>query len=115
MDDHARALVEHVWQECPVQPDGRKQVEGERALPLAIIEHREAARRRRRATNDMDDDVDAAEGIANASATTAQPLNTYRDPVQAGSYIFFRASIRRAVGSGLDTSYHPCVPGTDSA
>jgi len=36
----------------------------ERALPLAIVAGREAARGRRRATDDVDDDVDAAQAIA---------------------------------------------------
>jgi hypothetical protein len=59
-----RALAEHRRQERAIQPDSRKQVKVERAMPFAIVEHREAARRRRRSADDMDDDVDAPEAIA---------------------------------------------------
>ena len=46
VDDHARPLCEHRWQQRPVETDPREQIQVERALPLLIIEHREAAGRR---------------------------------------------------------------------
>jgi hypothetical protein len=61
MDDNTGALVEHLWQERPIQPDRRKKVLIERAMPLAIVECREAAAGSRRAANDMDDNIDTAE------------------------------------------------------
>jgi len=43
MNDHARTLVEHCRQQCPIQPDGGKQIQVEGVMPLAIVKHREAA------------------------------------------------------------------------
>ena len=64
MDDHARALLEHRRQQRAIQPDGRVKVLVEGALPLLVVERSEAARRRRGAADDMHDDVDAVEAIA---------------------------------------------------
>ena len=73
MDNHPGTLVEHLWQKGAIQPDSRKQVEVERPLPFIIIEHREAARRGRRTSNDMNHDVDAAKllhhGVSDSSAS----------------------------------------------
>ena len=65
MDDHARALFKHRWQERAIKPDGRQQIKVERAIPFVVIEHRKAARRRRRSADDMDEDVETADAITN--------------------------------------------------
>ncbi len=64
MNDHARAPLEHRRQQRPIEPDRRQQVEVERAPPFLVVEHGEAARRRRRAAQHMNEDVDAAEPVA---------------------------------------------------
>ena len=46
VDDHARPLFEHRWQQRSVETDRREQIQVECALPLLIVEHREAAGRR---------------------------------------------------------------------
>jgi hypothetical protein len=63
MDDHARSLVQHRWQKSAVQPDSGEQIKVERAMPLAIVERREAARWGRRATDDMNDDIDTPQAV----------------------------------------------------
>jgi hypothetical protein len=63
MDDHAGTAVEHAGQQRPVQPHRRQQVQVQRALPCAVVQHREAAGRGLRAAEDMDEDVDAAEPV----------------------------------------------------
>ena len=64
MDDYASALFEHHRQQSAIQPHRGQKIKVERALPLVVIEHRKAARRRRRSANDMDNDVDSAETMA---------------------------------------------------
>ena len=43
VNDHAGALLKHLRQQGPVEPDSGKQILAQRALPLALVEHREAA------------------------------------------------------------------------
>ena len=63
MDDHARALLQHRWQEAAIQSDGGEQVRVERLLPI-VIGQRQCAPARRRGTADVvDQDVEAAETI----------------------------------------------------
>ena len=65
MDDDARALFNHRRQERPVQAHGGKQIEVKFPLPLVVVEHREAAGRRGRAADDVDNDVNTAKMVAN--------------------------------------------------
>ena len=126
VDDDAGAPLEHRRQQRAIQPHGREQVQVERALPLPVVEHREAARGRRRAADDMDDDVDRRRAAsATASATAAQPsavamsAATNRSPA--------RGSVGRRAGGGRGRSRRaraaaprrlrrcPCVPPVTSA
>ncbi|MNJ65334.1 hypothetical protein D3C77_613430 [compost metagenome] len=63
MDDHAALALQHRWEQSAIQAHGRHQVQVELALPLRVIQHREAAARCRRTTQDVDDDVHAAQPL----------------------------------------------------
>src|SRR5260370_8415042 len=61
MDEDAGSLREHCRQQRSVQANRRKEILVECALPLAVVEGREAAAGSRGTTDHVDDDVDAAE------------------------------------------------------
>jgi hypothetical protein len=57
--------IEHRWQQRPVKANSGEEVQRECAAPLVVIQHSESTARRRRAADDMDDDVYPAEPLQN--------------------------------------------------
>ena len=64
MYDEAGALLDHRRQERPIEAHGAEEVLVQRLVPFRVVEHGESARRRGGAADDMNDDVDAAETVA---------------------------------------------------
>lgn len=65
MDDDAACARHHVRQEQAVEADGRQKIVGQFLLPLLLRERRKSAGRGGRASQHVDEDVDAAEALGN--------------------------------------------------
>ncbi len=63
MDDDARALRDHRRQQCPVEADGRHQIEVQLLRPLPIVENGKAAARRGGAAQHIDENIDTAKSL----------------------------------------------------
>ena len=74
MDDHACSPIEHRRQQRAVQPDGRKKVQIQCALSLAIVKHGKTACGRGRTSNHVNDNIDAAKTVADSIGHRRTPL-----------------------------------------
>src|SRR6266852_4872512 len=63
MKDDTGATFHHAWQQTPVEPHGRHQIEVQCLLPFIVCEHSEAAVGGAGATNAVHQDVDATPAL----------------------------------------------------
>jgi hypothetical protein len=61
VNDDARALFQHGGQQPSIQANRCEQIHIQCPLPFAIVQHGDAAHRSGRSTDDVYDDIDAAE------------------------------------------------------
>ncbi|MCY1539771.1 hypothetical protein D9M68_753730 [compost metagenome] len=61
MNDDALLAFQHLREQGAIEAHGRKQVQVELALPLFVVQRSEAAAGCRRTTQDVDDDIHAAQ------------------------------------------------------
>jgi hypothetical protein len=108
MNDHARALVEHLRYKGSVQPDCRKEILIEGMLPLAIVERGKASPGSRGTADDMDDNIDAAElvrhGVRDAHAAFSRGEICRHEQLSWGNAVGPRARSSEDSRSGFAQS-----------
>lgn len=65
MHYHTRSLLDHRWQQRPVDAHGRHQILLDRGLPFTVVQGRKSAAGCARAAESVDYDVNAAETVEN--------------------------------------------------
>lgn len=96
MNHGAVTALDHLRDQQAIEPNGREQIEVELGTPILVGQGREPARRRRGATDDMSQDVDAAQPIERSADEDCAALGRRRvrlDIVDALYRVFDRAGL----------------------